>query len=329
MEIKGFQVVEMMPDADRTNRILIRDVADLSPSGFDLKGTLESGQCFRWNETDAGRYLGIVMGHAVLVSLVEKKHLLIENAGVEDFSELWHDYFDLGTDYAPIQKKVDRDPFLHEAIRHSGGARMLRQDFEETLFSYILSSQNNIPRIKKLVESLCGLYGTEVRFISHQNGMDTEYQGHAFPSARVLSERFCNENNPSCRAAALCSHPFGGYRCPYIKKTASILLSGEVPLDFTFLSSCSVLKAREILCRFPGVGEKVADCVLLYSGIRKDICPIDVWVEKTIREIYLHPGAGKKEIRAFTESYFGEDAGIAQLWFFNYARNIRNRPVTG
>ena len=297
--IKGFHVKETREKATGLSRILVHDVDALSPYGFDLKGTFESGQCFRWQSAGEGRYSGIVRGRAVNVSLVGNRHLLIENATSDDFSEIWHDYFDLSTRYHPIIDSVDKDSFLHRAVVFSGGVRLLRQDFEETLFSFILSSQNNIPRIKKLVETLCADYGDPI-----------PGRGFAFPAASVLSRRFCTDEHEDCRSGNLCGHPFGGYRCPYIRGTAEMLLSEEgEALDFTRLAASSAREARQFLCRYPGVGEKVADCVLLYSGIHKDICPVDTWVEKTIRAVYLGADATKKEIRQFTESYFGEYAG--------------------
>lgn len=319
--IKGFHVVETYVEESGYNQILIYNVAELSPYGFDLKGTFESGQCFRWKMIDADHYFGIVREKAVTVSLIDKQHLQIENATANDFSEIWYDYFDLSTDYAPIILQVDKDEFLHKAVTFSGGARMLCQDFEETLFSYILSAQNNIPRIKKLVENLCLLYGNKIYKNSPDGLNSDEILGFSFPKTGVLSKHFCLENYSNCRANNLCGHPFAGYRCPYIRKTASMLESKSVVLDFPGLASMSAKDARREMCRFAGVGEKVADCVLLYSGIRKDLCPIDTWVEKTIRLNYLDPDSSKNEIRAFTESYFGKYAGYAQLWFFNYARN--------
>jgi len=320
MEIRGFNVVFEKNVKSGLPQILIKDVSDLSPMGFDVKGTFESGQCFRWKRVDEGKYFGIVKELAVTVSLADGRHLLIENSTLQDFNDVWFDYFDLGTDYAPIIRQVDKDDFMHAAIRFSGGARMLVQQFEETLYSYILSSQNNIPRIIKLVDSLCSLYGEEI--YSYPNNKEKILMGHSFPDSEKLALNFCTKQGcESCGSRnGLCEKPFGGYRCPYIRKTALMIYTGEFTLDRNFLLSETSDNARKELCRLSGVGEKVADCVLLYSGIRKDICPIDVWVEKTIKHFYLDESAKKSEIRNFTQDYFGRNAGYAQLWFFNYSR---------
>jgi N-glycosylase/DNA lyase len=349
MNIKGFNVLEEKDKITGQNKITVLDVSDLSPLGFDIKGTFESGQCFRWKSCGDGSYNGIVRGRAVNVSLQNDRHLVINNSTSSDFENIWYNYFDLSTDYAPIIKAVDKDEFMHSCVNHSAGARMLVQDFEETLFSYILSAQNNIPRIKGLVENLCRLYGdviyegdceysgnssnsmssvsTNSDSIAVSNEMSGESYsrskilGYSFPSAEKLSKDFCKIDCRVCSSANLCESPFAGYRCPYIKRTAKMIANHEIVLNFESLSAMDSEAARKELCRFSGVGEKVADCVLLYSGIRKDLCPIDTWVEKTIKERYLDENATKKDIRKFTESYFGNYAGYAQLWFFYFARN--------
>jgi len=326
MNIKGFNVTQDNCSSTGLPQIFVKDVSDLSPLGFDIRGTFESGQCIRWKKVEDGKYYGIVKGRAVNVSLFENgRDLVIENATLEDFRDIWFDYFDLGTNYAPIIKEVEKDDFMQSAIRFSGGARMLVQDFEETLYSYILSSQNNIPRIIKLVDSLCSLYGEKI--YAYPSFGDKTLMGHSFPDSETLALNFCTkEGCESCGSRnGLCDKPFAGYRCPYIRKTALMIYSGEFILDENHLASSTAEQARKELCRLSGVGEKVADCVLLYSGIRKDICPIDVWVEKTIKHFYLDESAKKSEIRKFTQDYFGKHAGYAQLWFFNYSRT--QKPV--
>ncbi|MHB8961626.1 MAG: DNA-3-methyladenine glycosylase family protein [Saccharofermentanales bacterium] len=324
MNIKGFRVEEAKSPSTGVRSILIRDVSDLSPGGFDLKGTFESGQCFRWQSIDGIRYAGIVSGKAVVASLSGGRHLLIENAAAEDFDRIWHRYFDLSTDYAPVVRAICKDDFMQRAAGYSSGIRLLCQEFEETLFSFILSSQNNIPRIKKLANSLCTAHG---RFIAPPDGDPSpDYCGYAFPESSALAAGFCRneeDTRSGCGPGSLCARPFGGYRCPYVAGTARMLASGLYVPDFAKLAAQPADQSRKDLCVLPGVGDKVADCVLLYSGIRKDICPVDTWVEKTIRSVYLDENAKIKDIRKFTQEYFGGYAGYAQLWFFHYARNSR------
>lgn len=309
MNIKGFETTESHGSGGISN-LLIKDAGDLSPGGFDAKATFESGQCFRWTALDEGRYSGIAYGKSVVISSADRGNILIENSTAEDFAKIWHDYLDLGTDYNRIAERAVTDDFMREAVVFAGGARVLRQEFSETLFSYILSSQNNIPRIKGLVRDLCRRHGMKVG-----TGV---FDGYSFPDAYTIARDFCD--SPDCGSGQLCTRKFAGYRCPYIKRTAAMIASGEFTPDLTLLAAMDQDLARKELCRLPGVGEKVADCVLLYSGIRHDVCPIDTWVEKTIRKIYLDDNASKKEIREFTRGYFGDIAGYAQLWFFYYAR---------
>lgn len=319
--IKGFVVKEMFSSISGLPGIIVKDIGDLSPLGFDIKGTFESGQCFRWDPAGEDRYKGIVRGKAVFAHCRDRRHLEIENTTVEDFKNIWYDYFDLATDYTPIIRSLKSDRYMKESIDFSGGVRMLVQDFEETLFSFILSSQNNIPRIKNLVKSLCESYGSEINLYIPAEKRTFKY--FAFPSSKKLATCFCNvEREEKCTVKSLCMSPFGGYRCPYIKNTAIMLSTGIYIPDFKKLSEESDDYARKHLQKLSGVGEKVADCVLLYSGIRKDICPIDTWVEKTIKSVYLNPKASKKDIRSFVRGKFGEHAGYAQLWFFNYERTV-------
>jgi len=233
MNIKGFHVEEARSLSTGVHSILVRDVSDLSPGGFDLRGTFESGQCFRWKAIGDGRFAGIASGKAVVVSLSGGRHLFIENATAEDFDRVWHRYFDLSTDYAPIVKAVLHDEFMQRATDYASGTRMLCQEFEETLFSYILSSQNNIPRIIGLVGSLCAAHG---RFIAAPEGdASPEFCGYAFPETSVLAAGFCRNDEAVrsvCAPGSLCAGPFGGYRCPYIAGTARMLASGQHAPDF-------------------------------------------------------------------------------------------------
>ena len=178
MECLGFRLVESreaLPQRDgrRVPVVVVKDVADLSPYGFDLRTTLESGQAFRWRRrpeasarSEPGGFLcyaGVVKGRAVVVHTSQDgRDLVLAGCTAEDFAEVFHPYFDLGRDYAPILRSVAKDPFMEAALRYGGGARLLVQDFHETLFSYILSSQNNIPRIMGLVESLSASYGRSI-----------------------------------------------------------------------------------------------------------------------------------------------------------------------
>jgi len=359
MRIHGLQVdastAPLPGDAARRAPVLVvRGVGDLSPFGFDLRGTLESGQCFRWRrlpddaprlclDSEGPRYAGVVRGRAVVASLAAGgRDLVLENATAEDFDDVFHPYFDLGRDYAPILRAVAKDPFMEAALRYGGGARLLVQEFEETVLSYLLSAQNNIPRIMDLVESLSASYGRALPGTAWlaSAGHATAPDGSlfAFPTLDALATAAgrCRGRLADCRSDALCAGAFAGYRCPYLMRTALLLRDGVVPGPDA-LRRLSVAEARAALRALPGVGAKVADCTLLSSGLHVEVCPVDRWVERVIRTVYLggdamgagdssnRKGGVKKEttdeVRRFVEGYFGPEAGFAQLWFFLYARS--------
>lgn len=320
MQINGFKITETKNKQTKIQNITIHNVSDLSPNGFDLQATFESGQCFRWRKLDEKKYAGIVKNKAVVISTNKSGDLIIENSTAEDFQNIWYSYFDFSKDYSDILKDVVKDEFMKKAVEFAGGGRVLNQEFEETLFSYIISAQNNIPRIKKLVEDLCTRFGKPIK----SNSNVECFSGFEFPSSDILSKNLCQAKDGfenKCKANNLCGEQFAGYRCPYISRSAKMLSKGDFVPNYANLSSIDQDQARKELCVLPGVGEKVADCVLLYSGIRKDICPIDTWVAKTIKKIYLDESSSIKDIREFTRNYFGNNAGYAQLWFFYYARS--------
>lgn len=343
MECLGFRLVESFESdpgvpGRRVPVVAAKDVADLSPFGFDLAATLESGQAFRWRRLpgaavprNAARFAGVVRGRAVEARLTpDGRDLVLAGCTAEDFAEVFHPYFDLGRDYAPILHAVAKDPFMEAALRFGGGARLLVQEFHETLFSYILSAQNNIPRIMGLVESLSASYGDPLpgsaRLAAAGHATSPDGSLFAFPSVEALAHAAdrCRGRLDACRSDALCAGAFAGYRCPYLMRTALALHRGGVVPGLETLRALPAPEAREALRALPGVGAKVADCTLLSSGLHPEVCPVDRWVERTIRTVYLSgqtKEAGTEEVRRFVEGYFGPAAGFAQLWFFLYARS--------
>lgn len=352
MDCLGFRLVESYEaDSSALSRrvpvIAVKDVADLSPYGFDLAATLESGQAFRWRRlpdaqeqggASSGkgrcvnhRFSGIVRGRAVETHLTpDGRDLVLTGCTAEDFVEVFHPYFDLGRDYAPILRAVAKDPFMEAALRFGGGARLLVQEFHETLFSYILSAQNNIPRIMGLVEALSASYGDPLpgsaRLAATGHATSPDGSLFSFPSVEALARAAgrCRGRLDGCRSNALCAGAFAGYRCPYLMRTAMALHRGGVVPDPETLRALPADAARDALRVLPGVGAKVADCTLLSSGLHTEVCPVDRWVERTIRTVYLSgesEEAGTEGVRRFVEGYFGSNAGFAQLWFFLYSRS--------
>ncbi|HEY5465662.1 MAG TPA: hypothetical protein VIL27_01375, partial [Clostridia bacterium] len=235
-------------------------------------------------------------------------------------------YLDLGTDYAPVLAAVCRDDYMRLATAYAGGARLLRQDFEETLFSFLLSSRNNIVRVMKLVDELCARYGEPIAPPLLPDDGDAPV--FAFPSAASLAAGLCTDPARACgfgrnADGGICTRAFAGYRCPYAARTAEALSDGSFRPDPVLMATAAADEARAHLKALPGIGDKVADCVLLYSGLRTDICPVDTWVARVVREVYLGQEAGLRDIMDFVARTFGPFAGYAQFWFFIYARKNR------
>ncbi len=256
---------------------------------FDPFVSCECGQCFRFDRdgdsmrlTACGREFSFCReGDGWLFSGVDSGF----------FREKLVGYFDLERDYAAIAKGF----FEHKAIErayHSGeGIRIFRQDPWEALISFIISQNNNIPRIKKIIDSLCRLLG--------ENNDGT----YSFPTARAIADAGVEGLSPIR----------SGFRAKYIVDAAEKVLSGEVDLERVASEDYETALAE--LKRIKGVGDKVANCVLLYGFGHLEAFPVDVWV-KRILEKYFDPD--------FDPSTLGEYAGIAQQWLFNYERNEKD-----
>jgi N-glycosylase/DNA lyase len=251
----------------------------------------------------------VVRDRAVNVSCAnDGKELVIENSSAKDFVDLWYHYFDLGRDYSRIKSMLSRkDGVMKKAVEFGEGIRLLRQDLWEIIISFIISANNRIPMIMKVIKVLSENYGDRIML-----GNKSYY---TFP----VIDRFANEN---INALRICG---GGFRCKYILETSRMIKNGEV--DINNLYKVNTGEAREILKKFPGIGPKVADCILLYSGIKYNVFPTDIWVKRVMEELYFRRPASFKEIQEFANDYFNSYAGFAQQYLFYYARE--NKIGTG
>ena len=257
---------------------------------FSAKKIFDCGQCFRWNENPDGSYTGVALGRAARVR--EDGGSVYISGTIEDFETVCSDYFDFGSNYARRRKLCAVDDYMLAASEYGRGIRILNQDRWEALCSFIISQCNNIPRIKKIVETMSSLWGE-----------GTELEGReyrAFPDAErvaALSER---ELEPLR----------SGYRAPYILNAARMVSEGR--LDLEALSKLEYAEAKRRLMELPGIGEKVANCVVLFSLRMPSAFPIDVWIKKAIAEHYPN---------GLDTSVFGENAGLAQQYMFYYQRD--------
>lgn len=265
---------------------------------FDLPSTFENGQCFRWEKNGEDHYTGVAMGK-VLEVFRDGEDLVFLNTDLKDFENIWYPYFTLDIDYEEIKRVLSKDPLLKKAIDFAPGLRLLRQDFHETMISFILSSNNNIQRIKKIVSNLCHTVGKIITY----NGK--EYR--TFPNLSDMKKLTCEDF----------THFGAGYRSKYLVHTIDDLCCKDVDIDY--LRNCSLDQARKALQCYMGVGVKVADCILLYSGTRYDCFPTDVWVKK-IMGAYLDNSDSVPKVLEYASSVFGAYAGFAQQYLFHYAR---------
>lgn len=254
---------------------------------FVPKHIFGCGQCFRWSQD----YIGVAGGHvARVVPLQDGVRVLCDSNAFDTF---WYDYFDLSRDYTRIRETLKKDVRLHDAITFGRGIRILRQEPWEALCSFIISQCNHIPRIMSIIETLCQMFGNRIYF------GDQEY--FTFPSAERIAQCTLEDLAP-LRA---------GYRTKYILSAAQRVADGA--FDLQAVMQMATQDARRALLGLSGVGNKVADCVLLFGMGKTDAFPIDVWMKRAITEFLGN------ENDAGTS--FGEVAGIAQQYLFHYIRN--------
>lgn len=253
------------------------------PDAFDLAATLDCGQCFRWTQKD-GVWRGIAFGRSLRVE--EKPDTLELSCSQEEWERIWRLYFDFDRDYAAIREMLSAfSPVLAEAAAYAGGIRILQQEPWEALCTFILSQNNNIPRIRGLTEKLCASFGEAVE------------GGFAFPRPERLAD--CTEEE--LRALGL------GYRAPYVLDAARRVAGG---MDLEALRTLPEDEALARLNQIHGVGPKVAQCMLLFGLHRLDAFPQDVWIKRAMARYF--PGKSRAD--------FGPDAGIAQQYIFHYVR---------
>lgn len=253
---------------------------------FDLDETMDCGQCFRFDRLPDGGWKGAAGGYTAILR-IRPEGLLLEGVTRAQFDGFWKRYLDLERDYAAIRAGFMENAQLAECMRYAPGIRILRQPPWEALCSFIISQNNNVPRIKGIVQRLCRLFGNPL-------------PGGAwdFPPADTLAGLTEEELAP-LRA---------GWRAGYLLDAARRVSTGELELEE--IAALPLPRARAELQRIRGVGPKVAECVLLYGMGRLEAFPLDVWMKRAMRELF--PG--------YTPEAFGEYAGIAQQYIFHYCR---------
>ncbi|HHV38615.1 MAG TPA: DNA-3-methyladenine glycosylase 2 family protein [Tepidimicrobium sp.] len=268
---------------------------------FEPKHIFECGQAFRWHREEDDSYTAIHRNRIINVKR-DGMDIVFSNTNMRDFKKIWYDYFDLARDYEGIKKKLSKDPILRKAVEFGNGIRILKQEPFEITISFIISANNQIERIKKSIELISKNYG---EFITIYRGK--EY--YSFPKADVLANV---EEGELEKVTGV------GYRARYIVNASRMISSREIDLSRVFQLSTGA--AKEMLMRLPGVGPKVSDCILLFAFAKVDAFPVDVWVGRVMRHLYLEEDTGLKEISIYANDKFKDLAGFAQQYLFYYAR---------
>lgn len=271
---------------------------------FKVKDIFECGQCFRWNEEPDGSYTGI-FGHNVL-NVKEEKDIVITGICNGDIEDICKNYFDLDRNYEEIKETLSLiDDNMQESIKYGEGIRILNQDLWEMIISFIISANNNIPRIKGIIERMSAKYGQEIKF------RGTSY--YTFPTIDELSQASVKD----LKDLGL------GFRDRYVYETTKKIKEGKINLEN--LKQEPTNEVRKQLLTLTGVGPKVADCIMLFSTLKRfDVFPVDVWVRRVMNDLYIHnedeTKVNKKQIQEIARDKFGALEGIAQQYLFYWKR---------
>lgn len=266
---------------------------------FDIFKSFDCGQCFRFDEVsifgNKYEYGGVAFDKYIVFAQNHPNEIIIYNSTYEDYQKIWKHYLALDADYEQINSdilKALNHSHMDTAIKYGRGIRILRQDKWEVVCSFIISQNNNIPRIKKIIVSMCEKYGHSIEFLGNKH--------YSFPSAEVLLKAGIEE------IFALKT----GFRAKYIIDACEKIVSGEVDLDLIFAEQ-DFNTCVDSLCKIKGIGLKVASCALLFGFDKTEAFPIDVWIKRVIDNRF----DGKIDVLSL-----GKNAGIAQQYLFYYER---------
>ena len=275
-------------------------------NSFELKDIFDCGQCFRWNEQEDKSYTGIFKNNVLNVSKIGND-IIFEGMCDGEIEKIVKQYFDLNRDYEKIKETLSEiDQNMKTSIEYGNGIRILNQDLWETIISFIISANNNIPRIKGIIERLSKKYGNEIIY--------KEKSYYTFPTPEQLKDVTVQEY----RELGL------GFRDIRLYETTKMILENQVNLE-ELRTNPNTYEVREKLLTLSGVGPKVADCILLFSDLKRfEVFPIDVWVRRVMNDLYIknedETKVSKKQIEKIAKEKFGNLAGLAQQYLFYWRR---------
>ena len=274
---------------------------------FNIRDIFECGQCFRWNKQEDGSYTGIWKENVLNIRQEDNKIIFKGICQNGDIEKEVKEYFDLERNYEEIKDKLAKiDENMKSSIKYGEGIRILNQDLWETIISFIISANNNIPRIKGIIERLSKKYGKEIKWNNESY--------YTFPTAEELK----NVTVEEYRNLGL------GFRDIRLYETTKMINEKQIDLE-KLKQNPNTQEVRDKLLTLSGVGPKVADCILLFSTLKRfEVFPIDVWVRRVMNELYIkkedETKVSKKEIEKLAQEKFGNLAGMAQQYLFYWRR---------
>ncbi len=279
---------------EKENTIILKNIKD-----FDIEEILECGQCFRFEKLEDRHYCIIAKGKALYIKQ-NNDTVKLYPCTKSEFENIWYNYFDLSRDYSEIKKIVADDDIMKKATEYARGIRILNQEPFECLLSFIISQNNNIPRIKSIIQRMSEKYGSKCN------------EGYLFPTP---DELYCADVNSLFELRM-------GFRAKYIYDALEKLKSNEVNLYNT--EGMTTDEILNMLIKIKGVGQKVADCTMLFSMNRREVFPTDVWVKRVMEQLYFNrEDTHIKTIQAFAKEKWKNYAGYAQQYLFYYARSLK------
>ena len=273
---------------------------------FNSTHIFECGQCFRWNKQKDGTYTGVIKD-AIINVKHEKNKVIFKGISSKNLKDICREYFDLDNNYETIKNTLSKiDNNMENSVKYGNGIRILKQDLWEMLISFIISANNNIPRIKGIIERICKKYGREISFRGEKY--------YTFPTTEELKKASVED----FRSLGL------GFRDVRVYETTQMVYSGKIDLN-ALKTEKNIERIRNTLLEFPGVGPKVADCIMLFSLGKFEVFPIDVWVRRVMSELYFNVQNNEdkiepKKIQALAKEKYGNLAGIAQQYLFYWRR---------
>ncbi len=278
-----------------------------NPETFNLKDIFECGQCFRWNKQEDGSYTGIWKENVVNVKKKGQDYIFLGICETGNLEDEIHTYFDLDRNYETIKAELaKKDNYLKTSIQYGKGIRILNQDLWETIISFIISANNNIPRIKGIIERLSRTYGKEITWKGKNY--------YTFPTPEELKDVTVE----AYRNLGV------GFRDIRLYETTKMILEGKINLG-KLHKNPNTIEVRDTLLTLSGVGPKVADCILLFSDLKRlEVFPIDVWVRRVMNDLYIQnkdeTKVSKRQIEELAKEKFGDLAGLAQQYLFYWRR---------